>query len=118
MKRAAVATTPPHRSTFFWKVGLPFKVRSLKFSWSTTLAVGTHYARGFGHYHVRVVESGAGSVGRWRTAEVDVRKEFMAIFEEAEAQPPSGIAILTDGDDTHLPSEAWYADFRLCRRGP
>ncbi len=101
----------------FWKASWPFRVQSLKFTWSSTKPVGTHVDRGMGHYHVRVLESGAGHVGQWQTVQADVRTEAILRFGE-DIGIPYGIAILTDGDDTESPSEALYAEFRLCRKNP
>ncbi len=101
----------------FWKAAWPFRVQSLKFTWSTTRPVGTHADRGMGHYHVRVMESGRANLGQWRTVRADVLAEATLRFGK-DLQVPYGIAVLTDGDDTESPSEALYAEFRLCRRAP
>jgi hypothetical protein len=101
----------------FWKAAWPFRVHSLKFTWSSTLPAGTHHDRGAGHYHVKVVESGSGHMGQWQTAQVDVFAEHLLRFGENLGEP-IGIAVLTDGDDTESPSEALYAEFRLCRKIP
>lgn len=99
----------------FWKAPWPFRVSSLKFTWSTTRPVGAHSDRALGHYHVRVMDSGRANLGQWRTVNADVLTEATLRFGK-DLEAPIGIAVLTDGDDTESPSEALYAQFRLCRR--
>ena len=62
-----------------------------------------------------VVESGAASVGRW----VDERRDVFADYRSAFAtEPPlvSGVAIMTDSDDTGESATAYYADIRFTAR--
>ena len=96
-----------------WEVGLPFMVRGIRYAWSTTLSVGTTISRRLGYDKVVVLESGPST--EWRTARVNVKQHYAKLFERDDKAPPSGIAILTDADSTGSESEAYYADFRLCR---
>lgn len=96
-----------------WNVGFPFYVDSLKYSWSTTLRVGTHIDKRLGHDHVLVTESGTKNVGQWQTVRVNVNGDQHRYFKEQ--RKPNGIAILTDADGTRSSAEAYYANFKLCR---
>ncbi|HEU5077336.1 MAG TPA: DUF3047 domain-containing protein, partial [Polyangiaceae bacterium] len=99
----------------FWDIGFPFSVNSIKYTWSSTLKVGTEISKRLGHDFVRVVQSGNAGAGQWHTVRVDVRADYLRLFKTAEAAAPRGIAILTDADATNSEAEAYYADFRLCR---
>ncbi len=99
----------------FWDIGFPFYVDSVKYSWSTSLKVGTELKKRLGHDYVRVMTSGAQSLGQWRTITVDLRADYLRMFDKERASPPAGIAILTDADATESTAEAYYANFRLCR---
>lgn len=101
----------------FWDIGFPFKVNSIKYTWSSTLKVGTEISKRLGHDFVRVMQSGAKGVGQWHTVRVDVRSDYQRLFKTDEPPAPKGIAILTDADATNSEAEAFYADFRLCRPG-
>ncbi|HEY6728785.1 MAG TPA: DUF3047 domain-containing protein [Polyangiaceae bacterium] len=101
----------------FWDIGFPFKVNSIKYTWSSTLKVGTEISKRLGHDFVRVMQSGAAGVGQWHTVQVDVRSDYRRLFKVEDPPGPNGIAILTDADATGSEAEAYYADFRLCRPG-
>lgn len=101
----------------FWDIGFPFSVNSIKYSWSSTLKLGTEISKRLGHDFVRVMESGNAGVAQWRTVRVDVRADYLRLFKVDDPKPPSGVALLTDADATQSEAEAYYADFRLCRPG-
>ncbi|MBI3289227.1 MAG: DUF3047 domain-containing protein [Elusimicrobia bacterium] len=56
--------------------------------------------------------SGDAGVGEWRSEERNVLEDYRRLFGE---EPPSysGIAIMTDADNTKDAAEAWYADISL-----
>jgi len=59
-----------------------------------------------------VVESGAQRLNRWLDYERDIRADYVRVFGE----PPGalvGIAIMTDSDNTHSRTQAWYGPVRL-----
>ena len=61
------------------------------------------------------VESGPANLGRWRTERRDVVRDYRAAFGE---DPPaiSGIAIMTDTDNTKGQATAYFGDIRLGTR--
>ena len=101
----------------FWDIGFPFSVNSIKYSWSSTLKVGTEISKRLGHDFVRVMQSGQSGIGQWHTVRIDVRSDYQRLFKTGNSPAPSGIAVLTDADATSSEAEAYYADFRLCRPG-
>ena len=61
-----------------------------------------------------VVESGARRVGEWVEMERNVYEDYKRAFKE-EPPPVSGIAVMTDTDQTAEAATAWYGDIELRR---
>lgn len=61
------------------------------------------------------VQSGASGVGEWKRERRDIVRDYRAAFGE---EPPaiSGIAIMTDGDNTGGSATAYFGDIRLTTR--
>jgi hypothetical protein len=59
-----------------------------------------------------VVESGPARLGRWLEYERDIRADYERVFGE---KPGAliGVAIMTDSDNTHSRTQAWYGPVRL-----
>jgi hypothetical protein len=62
-----------------------------------------------------VVESGAARLNRWLAYERDVLADYRAAFGE-EPPPISGVAIMTDADNTRSRASARYGDVTLSPR--
>jgi hypothetical protein len=100
-----------------WHLGFPMMVRGIKYSWSSTLPIGTHASKRLGYDQLLIVETGRKHVGTWQTVRVNVR-DHAASFFGANVGAPDLIAVFSDADDTESSAEAYFADFRLCRPGP
>lgn len=59
-----------------------------------------------------VVEAGEANLGRWLDYERDIRQDFLRVFGE-EPGALTGIAIMTDTDNTKGQATAWYGPVRL-----
>lgn len=59
-----------------------------------------------------VVESGPRRVGEWVSVERNVYEDYKRAFKE-EPPPVSGIAVMTDTDQTGESATAWYGDIEL-----
>ena len=95
-------------------IGVP---KTLKYVWSTTVPVGTHYRReGIGRPHVIVLESGEEKLGQWVEESVDVHADYVRIFGKKPPRKAVGIGILTDGNATGTDSKGDYDDFVVYRR--
>jgi hypothetical protein len=99
-----------------WLIGFPFMVRTLRYTWSSTLPTSTRASNRLGHDQLVVLESGAEHRNQWRQATVNVLEHYQQWFGMTDATPPTGISIQTDADSTQSSAEAYYADFRLCRK--
>lgn len=64
-----------------------------------------------------VLESGAGSLGRWLEYERDIRADFRQAFGE-EPGALVGIAVMTDSDNTRSTARAFYGPLRHLASSP
>jgi hypothetical protein len=62
-----------------------------------------------------VVESGPDRVGQWVTEERNVYEDFRRAFGR-EAPMISGLALMTDTDNTGETATAWYGDISFLSR--
>ncbi len=99
-----------------WQAGFLMKVRSLRYSWSSTVPVGTQISRRFGYNQITVVETGDANLNSWRTVRINVREDYLNRFGISGITPPDAIALLTDSDSTRTSAESYYAEFKRCRR--
>jgi hypothetical protein len=91
--------------------------KAVKYIWSERVPVGTQLSSNGGLTKVLVLRSGRpAQPGQWVDERVDALADYKRLFGEAATPKPAGIAVLTDGDDTHSRSGGEYADFRVCRR--
>ncbi len=90
--------------------------KALKYVWSERVPRGTPLESNAGLTQVLVLESGApASNGTWVEERVNVAEDYRRRFNDRALPKPSGIAVLTDSDDTRSFAEGDYADFRACR---
>lgn len=97
-----------------WKIGFPHRIADVRYAWSTTLPVGRTVVKRFGRERVVVAESGPAD--EWRDAHVDLLAQARALLREETPPSPAFVALTTDADATASSAEAYYAEFRLCRR--
>jgi hypothetical protein len=64
-----------------------------------------------------VVRSGADDVGRWITEERNIVEDYRKAYG---TEPPkiSGVAIMTDTDNTKSSATAWYGDIVFRKGNP
>lgn len=90
-------------------LGLP---RSIKYTYSSTLPVGTVVE--FTGLRVIVVSSGAGgSSGRWLTVERDVVQDYKNVFGRSAPEVPIGISLWTDSTETDTSSKVDFGTIEL-----
>ena len=83
---------------------------ALNYIWESRAPVGTAAPNPYTEQvHMIVVESGAAKLNTWITEERNVYEDYKRAFRE---EPPmmSGIAIMTDTDNTGESAEAYYGD--------
>ncbi|MFY4727858.1 DUF3047 domain-containing protein [Nitrospira sp. BLG_2] len=83
---------------------------AINYIWESRAPVGTAMPNPYTEQvHMIVVESGAAKLNTWVTEERNVYEDYKRAFGE---EPPmiSGIAIMTDTDNTGESAEAYYGD--------
>ena len=90
---------PPHAGlNYIWDSKAPVE----------TLASNAHTAR----VKMIVVESGPARLNQWLDYERDILADYRRAFGE-EPPPISGIALMTDADNTGESAVAWYGNIEL-----
>jgi Protein of unknown function (DUF3047) len=93
----------------------PLSVKSLKYIWSAVVPVGTRLSSSGGLTQALVIRNGTDRKGAWTEERVNIFENYKKFFDEAEPPKASGIAVLTDSDDTKSTAQGDYANFRLCK---
>jgi len=93
----------------------PWSVKTIKYIWSAVVPVGTRLSSGAGLTQALVIRNGTDRKGGWTEERVNILEDYTKFFDEAEAPKASGIAVLTDSDDTKSTAQGDYANFRLCK---
>ncbi len=91
-------------------LGQDVPYRAISYIWGSNSPVGTMIANSYtDRVMMFVVESGAGTLRQWVTVRRNVYEDYRKAFGE---EPPmiSGIAIMTDTDNTGESAIAWYGD--------
>lgn len=93
--------------------GEPLPYATLMYVWCNTRAPGSVIVNPrTDRIRKLVVESGSKNLNRWLDYERDIRADFVKAFGE----PPGallGIGIMTDTDNTHSTTQAWYGPLTL-----
>jgi hypothetical protein len=88
----------------------------INYVWDNRLPPGTTLPNAYSdRVRMMVLRSGAAEAGRWVAEERNVHTDYKRMFNE---EPPlvSGVAIMTDADNTRSAATAWYGDFAFKRR--
>jgi hypothetical protein len=97
--RALYGRSPPHAT--------------LMYLWDGRAAVGTSRRNAYtDRVHNIVVESGSARLGQWLAYERDIDADYRAAFGSAPSQL-TGIAVMTDADNTAGTASALYGDITL-----
>jgi hypothetical protein len=91
-------------------LGQDVPYRAISYIWGSNSPAGTMIANAYtDRVMMFVVESGAGKLQQWVTQRRNVYADYRAAFA---GEPPmiSGIAIMTDTDNTGESAIAWYGD--------
>jgi hypothetical protein len=90
--------------------GKEIPASGLCYVWDTRAAVGTIVPNAYtGSVKMIVVESGSQNAGRWVEERRNVVADYRAAFG-IDPPPLSGVALMTDTDDTGESARAWYGD--------
>lgn len=92
-----------------------WSVKTLKYIWSAVVPVGTRLSSSAGLTQVLVIRNGIDRKGGWMAERVNIFEDYKKLFDETETPKASGIAVLTDSDDTKSVAQGDYANFRVCK---
>ena len=92
-----------------------WSVKTLKYIWSAVVPVGTRLSSSAGLTQVLVIRNGTDRKGGWTDERVNVAEDYKKFFDETETPRASGIAVLTDSDDTRSVAQGDYSNFRVCK---
>ena len=84
--------------------------RAISYIWGSNSPAGTMIANSYTDRAMMfVVQSGSGKSGQWVAEERNVYEDYIKAFGE-EPTMISGVAIMTDTDNTQESAVAWYGD--------
>lgn len=86
---------------------------SIRYTWSSTLPVGTELSKFFGNQKINIVASGKEDFGKWVLFERNIVEDYKRLFGETPPEKPLAFLILSDGDDTGEHIEADYDNIIL-----
>ncbi len=89
--------------------------KAVKYIWSEKVPVGTHLTSNYGLTQVLVLRSGDPGKDEWVEERVNALADYRKYFGESDTPKPTGVAVLTDSDDTRSTAQGDYANFRACR---
>ncbi len=93
----------------------PWSAKAVKYVWSAVVPVDARLTSNGGLTQVRVLRTGTDKKGQWVDEQVNVLEDYRRLFGETDVPTPSGIAVLTDSDDTQSSAQGDYANFRVCK---
>jgi hypothetical protein len=98
---------------------MPWSLKTLIYVWSNgeykAASWTSPYAGAMGQALIVPVRSGAEGVGRWQDEWHDVQADFRRFFG-TQVDKIGALALMTDCDDSHSQSHAWYGDLEFVPR--
>lgn len=91
---------------------------SIRYTWSTSLPVGTNTSKLLNKQQIEVVESGRDELGKWITVERNLLKDYRRLHGGTPPKQPIAILILSDGDSVGDSASADYDDIMLKSKVP
>lgn len=99
-----------------WLYGETPPSAALAYVWGNRAEVETIHTNPYtDRLQMIVVESGPAYLNQWRKAQRDIVKDYRHAFG-GDPPPISGVAIMTDTDNTGESATAWYGDIVFHRR--
>ncbi|MDX1696957.1 MAG: DUF3047 domain-containing protein [Thiohalobacterales bacterium] len=116
-QRASALERLKHRAaTLLFGDDVPY--RAISYIWGSNSPAGTVTANPYTERVMMfVVRSGDAAIGQWLTEQRNIREDYLSAFGEEPAMI-SGVAIMTDTDNTGESATAWYGDIVFSRDLP
>lgn len=87
--------------------------KSIRYTWSSSLPVGTELSKFYGNQKIIVVGTGEDGLGDWKTFERNIVDDYQRLFGDAPPSKPLAILLLSDGNDTKNLAKADYDNILL-----
>lgn len=85
----------------------------INYIWANRLPRGESLQNAYtGRVWMIAVRSGGAEAGKWLSEERNILEDYRRLFGE-DPPPISGVAVMTDSDNTGEKAEAWYAEIGL-----
>ena len=87
--------------------------KTIRYTWSSTLPVGTELSKFYGNQKIIVIGTGNQNLGEWQTFERNIVEDYKRLFGDDPPSKPLAILILSDGNNTESNVKADYDDLML-----
>ena len=87
--------------------------KSIRYTWSSSLPVGTELSKFYGNQKIVVLGSGDEEMGEWKVFERNIVEDYKRLFGDNPPKTPIAILILSDGISTGKHVKADYDDILL-----
>ena len=87
--------------------------RSVRYTWSSTLEVGSNPTNLFGNQQILVLRSGKDGLGEWHTFERNIVKDYQDLYGENPPERPLAILIFSDASSTKTRAKNDFDDIYL-----
>ncbi|HCI70971.1 MAG TPA: hypothetical protein DHV30_10385 [Balneola sp.] len=87
--------------------------KTIRYTWSSTLPVGTELSKFYGNQKIIVIGTGNNNQGEWQTFERNIVEDYKRLFGDDPPNKPLALLILSDGNNTKSMVKADYDDFKL-----
>lgn len=88
--------------------------KSIRYTWSSSLPVGTELSKFYGNQKIVVMGSGEGD-GSWQTFSRNIVEDYRRLFGDPPPEVPLAILILSDGNNTRQQVKADYDEIYLSK---
>jgi len=87
--------------------------KTIRYTWSSTLPVGTELSKFYGNQKIIVVGMGDNKIGEWQSFDRNIVEDYKRLFGDPPPNKPIAILILSDADNASNISKADYDDLLL-----
>ena len=87
--------------------------KSIRYTWSSSLSVGTELSKFHGNQKIIVIGTGKEGLGEWKSYQRNIVEDYKRLFGDDPPQTPLAILILSDGNSTNKNAKADYDDIFL-----
>lgn len=87
--------------------------KSIRYTWSSTLPVGTELSKFFGNQKIIVMGTGNSKNGEWQTFERNIVEDYKRLYGDNPPKVPIALLILSDGISTGTLAKGDYDDIFL-----